>query len=183
MRKASFSVVGFAVFLLLPAAHSQPVQSINTNERAARVAFVKEFIREVEALYQQTAQKELAEDSSPNGKLATAIRGGTRIIYETNGRTGGWAHARAHQGWLGGREATRREAGCHWSVARPEASRRGEGPRPATRPRHPRTAAARALHACHRHRTAQAQGGDAEGRHVAPPKLVTRIVQRLGGAS
>jgi len=88
MRKASFSAVGLVVFLLLPAAHSQTAQSLGP--KAARIEFAKEFIRELEALYglQETAKKEFAEDKSPNGQLATAIRAGTRTLFEMNKNAG-----------------------------------------------------------------------------------------------
>jgi hypothetical protein len=85
MRKTFLSVVaGLVVFLLLPAAHSQTVQNANTKAKAARIEFVKEFIREVEALYvlQETAKKEFAEDPSAHGHLATAIRVGTRTVLK-----------------------------------------------------------------------------------------------------
>jgi len=47
-------------------------------------------------------------------------------------------------------------------------SRRGAGPCPATRPRHPRATATRPFHARHRRRTPQAEGGNAARRHLAP---------------
>lgn len=53
-------------------------------EKTARIALVREFIREVEVLYQlqETAKKEFAEDSSTTGKLTTSIRVGTRTLFE-----------------------------------------------------------------------------------------------------
>src|SRR5262249_17910437 len=49
-------------------------------------ALVQEFVRELEVLYrlQETAKKELAEDSSTSGKLMTGIRVGTRTVFEMN---------------------------------------------------------------------------------------------------
>src|SRR5262249_41747187 len=53
-------------------------------EKTARIALVREFVREMEVLYrlQETAKKEFAEDSSTTGKLATSIRIGTRTLFE-----------------------------------------------------------------------------------------------------
>jgi hypothetical protein len=56
------------------------------NAKTARIALAQEFVRELEVLYrlQQTATKEVAEDSSASGKLATGIRGSSRTILEMN---------------------------------------------------------------------------------------------------
>src|SRR5690349_1373925 len=59
-------------------------RSPTADDKAARIALVQEFVREVQVLYglQQLAKKELAEDSSNNGQLATAVRMGTRTRLE-----------------------------------------------------------------------------------------------------
>ena len=84
MKLVSICAIALVAFLLLPAAHSQTVQSTNAKEKAARIEFANEFIREVEALYglQETAKKELAEDKSAQAQLVTAIRVGTRTLFE-----------------------------------------------------------------------------------------------------
>jgi hypothetical protein len=53
-------------------------------EKTARIALVREFVREMDVLYrlQETAKKELAEDSSTAGKLTTSIRVGARTLFE-----------------------------------------------------------------------------------------------------
>ena len=58
-------------------------QSFNENPR---VQLVSEFVRELEVFYRlgQTSKKELAENNSSSGQLATGIRGGTRTILEMN---------------------------------------------------------------------------------------------------
>lgn len=74
-------------------------------EKAARIALVKEFIREVQDLYglQQTAKKEFAENQSSDGQTATGIRVGTRTLLEMDQSirrltlipvTGRWAETR-----------------------------------------------------------------------------------------
>ena len=63
---------------------SQP--SPGNAQKTARIALAGEFVRELEVLYrlQETAKKELAEDSSANGKIMTSIRVGTRTLFEMN---------------------------------------------------------------------------------------------------
>jgi hypothetical protein len=63
---------------------AQTERSPGVTERTARIALVREFVREMEVLYrlQETAKKEFAEDSSATGKLTTAIRVGTRTLFE-----------------------------------------------------------------------------------------------------
>ena len=64
---------------------SAHAQGLPTNDaRTARIAFVREFVREIEVLYrlQETAKKEFAEDPSTNGKMMTSIRVGTRTMLE-----------------------------------------------------------------------------------------------------
>jgi hypothetical protein len=65
-------------------AAAQGERSPGAAEKTARVALVREFVREMEVLYrlQETAKKELAEDSSTAGKLTTGIRVGTRTLFE-----------------------------------------------------------------------------------------------------
>jgi hypothetical protein len=48
------------------------------DDKAARIALVREFVREVQALYglQQTTEKEIAEDPSSNGKLMNSHQSG-----------------------------------------------------------------------------------------------------------
>jgi hypothetical protein len=65
----------------------KPQQPVARNaQQTARIALVQEFVRELEVLYrlQETAKKEFAEDSSASGRLMTAIRVGTRTIFEMN---------------------------------------------------------------------------------------------------
>ena len=63
---------------------AQAERSPGANEKTARIALVREFVREMEVLYrlQETAKKEFAEDSSTTGKLTTSIRVGTRTLFE-----------------------------------------------------------------------------------------------------
>lgn len=71
--------------LAFAAASLSPVRSQTSSDpKQARVELVREFIRELEALYhlQQTASKEFAEDPSDIGKLMTSVRMGTRILAE-----------------------------------------------------------------------------------------------------
>jgi hypothetical protein len=70
------AVIGCAFFA---SAQSQPL-----NETIPRIQLVSEFVRELEVLYrlQETSKKELAEDDTTAGKLATGIRVGTRGGYE-----------------------------------------------------------------------------------------------------
>jgi hypothetical protein len=62
---------------------SAQAQPFNGNPR---IQLASEFIRELEVLYrlQETANKELAEDSSSSGKIMTSIRVGTRTEFEMN---------------------------------------------------------------------------------------------------
>lgn len=70
--------------LIFPATQAWAEPSPGANEKAARIAFVREFVREMEVLYrlQDAAKKEFAEDSSTAGKLRTGIRVGTRTQFE-----------------------------------------------------------------------------------------------------
>ena len=54
-----------------PWASVQSQPSPGNAQKTARIAFVQEFVRELEVLYrlQETAKKEFAEDRSANGKL------------------------------------------------------------------------------------------------------------------
>jgi len=63
-------------------AHAE--RSQRATEKTARIALVREFVREVGVLYrlQETGKKELAENSSTAGQLATSIRVGTRTLFE-----------------------------------------------------------------------------------------------------
>jgi hypothetical protein len=76
-----------AAFLLgvviFPASQARAEPSPGATEKTARIALVREFVREMEALYrlQETAKKEFAEDSSTTGKLTTSIRVGTRTLF------------------------------------------------------------------------------------------------------
>ena len=58
--------------------------STGATEKTARIALVREFVREIEVLFrlQETAKKEFAEDSSATGKITTGIRVGTRTLFE-----------------------------------------------------------------------------------------------------
>jgi hypothetical protein len=71
-----------AVVTLAEAAWAE--RSPGITEKSARIALVREFIREMEALYrlQETAKKEFAEDGSAEGKLTTSVRVGTRTLFE-----------------------------------------------------------------------------------------------------
>jgi hypothetical protein len=63
---------------------AQAERSPGTTEKIARIALVREFVRELEVLYdlQETAKKEFAEDSSGAGRITTSIRVGTRTLIE-----------------------------------------------------------------------------------------------------
>jgi hypothetical protein len=63
---------------------SQAEPSPGVTEKTTRIALVREFVREMEVLYrlQETAKKEIAEDSSTTGKITTGIRVGTRTLFE-----------------------------------------------------------------------------------------------------
>jgi hypothetical protein len=63
---------------------SQP--SAANAQKIARIALVQEFVRELEVInrLQVIAAKEVAQDSSPNGKLMTGIRVGSRTILQMN---------------------------------------------------------------------------------------------------
>jgi len=63
---------------------AQGERSPGAAEKTGRIAFVREFAREMEVLYrlQETAKKEFAEDSSTAGKITTGIRVGTRTLFE-----------------------------------------------------------------------------------------------------
>ncbi|MDI3564209.1 hypothetical protein [Bradyrhizobium sp. Arg816] len=63
---------------------TQAERSPGITEKTARIALVREFIREMEVLYrlQETAKEELAENSSTVGRLTTGIRVGSRTLFE-----------------------------------------------------------------------------------------------------
>jgi len=63
---------------------TQAEPSPGVTEKTARIALVREFVREMEVLYrlQETAKNEFAEDGSTTGKLTTSIRVGTRTLLE-----------------------------------------------------------------------------------------------------
>jgi hypothetical protein len=87
MRSSFFAVlVGIGCSVLFTSAHSQVAPRIPDVGKKARVELVSEFVRELEVLYrlQENAKKELAEDNSPSGQLATGIRVGTRTLFEMN---------------------------------------------------------------------------------------------------
>src|ERR1700732_375263 len=77
-----------AAFLLgvviFPASQARAERSPGAAEKTARIALVREFVREMEVLYrlQETAKKELAENGSTAGKLTTGVRVGTRTLFE-----------------------------------------------------------------------------------------------------
>ncbi|WP_143198494.1 hypothetical protein [Bradyrhizobium sp. AS23.2] len=79
-------VLGLAALLCVAVTAVEPARAERSpaaTEKAARVALVREFVREMEALYalQETAKKEFAEDSSTAGKLTTSVRVGTRTLF------------------------------------------------------------------------------------------------------
>jgi hypothetical protein len=87
MRSVAAMLVGLLVGLTTYDAFcssAQAERSPTVAEKTARIALVREFVREMEVLYrlQETAKKEFAEDSSTAGKLATSIRVGTRTRFE-----------------------------------------------------------------------------------------------------
>jgi hypothetical protein len=83
MRSVTMPLVGLLVALSTYAS-AQGDRSPATGQKAARIALVQEFVREMEVLYglQETAKREFAEDSSPPGKITTSIRVGTRTLFE-----------------------------------------------------------------------------------------------------
>lgn len=87
MRSVAAALAGLLVGLasygaFCSSAHAE--RSPGATEKTARIALVREFVREVEVLYRlpETAKKEFAEDSSAAGKLTTSIRVGTRTLFE-----------------------------------------------------------------------------------------------------
>lgn len=100
---SAFAVLLIGVAIYGTSADAQ--RSPTPDEKAARIALVQEFVREVQTLYglSETAKKEFAEDPSGNGKLVTSIRVGTRTLNEMNDSinrlnliriTGQWAEFR-----------------------------------------------------------------------------------------
>jgi hypothetical protein len=94
-------LIGVAFYSTSADAQRPPV----ADDKAARIALVREFVREVRVLYglQQTSKKEFAEDQSDNAKLMTVIRVGTRTSLEMSDSinrlstipvTGRWAEIR-----------------------------------------------------------------------------------------
>ena len=73
-------VIGYAASCASVQSQSSPGNA----QKAARIALVQEFVRELEVIYrlQETAKKEFAEDGSD--KLVTGIRVGTRTLFEMN---------------------------------------------------------------------------------------------------
>jgi hypothetical protein len=87
MRFVTTVLVGLLVGLTTYGAFCSSAQaepSPGGTEKTARIALVREFVREMEVLYdlQETAKKEIAEDSSTPGKITTGIRVGTRTLFE-----------------------------------------------------------------------------------------------------
>jgi hypothetical protein len=81
----------FCALLLINVACAEQKQKLSDNsDKVVRIQFVNEFIRELETLHrlQQTAAKELAEHTSPTGKLMTAVRVGTLTIMEITSENG-----------------------------------------------------------------------------------------------
>ena len=79
-------ILAFAAMLLAACVLAWPAKAERSpaaTKKTARIALVREFVREMEVLYhlQETAKKEFADDSS-SGKLATSIRIGTRTLFE-----------------------------------------------------------------------------------------------------
>jgi len=68
-------LVGAFVYAI-PCTSVQSQSSPGNAQKAARIAFAREFVRELEAIYrlQEAAKKEFTEDSSVSGKLTTDIR-------------------------------------------------------------------------------------------------------------
>lgn len=83
MRQFIFgALLAFCMAAPLTSAQSQPAST----DKSSRIQLVSEFVRELEVLYrlQETAKKELAEESSRLGNLTTSIRVGTRTVYDMN---------------------------------------------------------------------------------------------------
>lgn len=86
-RRKSKSVL-MAAFLLgvviFSASQARAEVSPGPTEKTARIALVREFVREMEVLYrlQENAKMEFAEDGSTTGKITTGIRVGTRTLFE-----------------------------------------------------------------------------------------------------
>jgi len=81
------ALIAIAIAALTSSQANSQVSSRQPNgAKIGRVELVNEFIRELYVLYdlQQTARKELAEDSSSTGQLVTGVRVGTRTIFEMN---------------------------------------------------------------------------------------------------
>jgi hypothetical protein len=80
--RSSISTLSIATLLCVSVTVAEAVQPAAA-EKAARIALVREFVREMESLYrlQETAKKEFTEDSSVTGKLSTSIRVGTRTLF------------------------------------------------------------------------------------------------------
>lgn len=84
MRSILAAVAGLCLIAFHNSALAQLSQA--NGAMAARIALVREFVRELEVLYsnQETAKTEFAEDPSNMGKLMTSIRVGTRILLAMN---------------------------------------------------------------------------------------------------
>jgi hypothetical protein len=82
--RLALGVAALLCVVVTVAEAAQAERSPGVTEKTARIALVREFIREMEVLYrlQETAKKELAEDSSTAGRLTTGIRVGTRTLFE-----------------------------------------------------------------------------------------------------
>jgi hypothetical protein len=85
MRRCLLTAIAVVALFSSPA-NSQALSNQATSTKAGRLQLANEFIRELYVLYelQQTAKKEFAEDNSATGRLATAVRVGTRTIFEMN---------------------------------------------------------------------------------------------------
>ncbi|WP_316229219.1 hypothetical protein [Bradyrhizobium sp. SZCCHNR1070] len=82
--KLGLALVAGVLCVGIAVAEAAQVERPPGANKTARIALVREFVREMEVLYrlQETAKKEFAEDSSTAGRLATSIRVGTRTLFE-----------------------------------------------------------------------------------------------------
>jgi hypothetical protein len=81
--KLALGAAALLCVVVMVAEAAQAELSPGSTEKTARIALVREFIREMEVLHrlQETAKKEFAEDTTA-GKLTTSIRVGTRTLFE-----------------------------------------------------------------------------------------------------
>lgn len=80
------TLAAFVALVCLFTFHNSAQAQQPQNPKAARIALVREFLREIESLYniQQKTDKELADAPSTNDKLVTNIRNGTRTLLAMN---------------------------------------------------------------------------------------------------